>query len=207
MSSDGEEPLRVENEHLRARVADLERAASERQQAEYALGREREASRRLIEGEMRARAGQQAAVAELGQLALAGADVASVMDHAVRLVVQTLEAEFSHLSELSTDGSTFVLAAGAGWRTGSLGHSASTSPLDSQSGYTLLSNEPVVVEDLATERRFRGSGFLAEHGVVSGVTVLVRGRKKPLGVLGVHTSRPRRFTRNDVDSCRPWPTC
>jgi PAS domain S-box-containing protein len=35
--------------------------------------------------------------------------------------------------------------------------------------------------------------------VVSGVTVLVRGRDKPLGVLGVRTSRPRRFTRNDVD--------
>jgi PAS domain S-box-containing protein len=199
MASDGGEPLRVENARLRARVADLERVASERRQAEYALGQEREANRRLIEGEMRTRASQQAAVAELGQLALAGADVASVMDHAVRLVVQTLGAEFSHLSELSADGGTFVLAAGAGWKPGLLGLSASTSPLDSQSGYTLLSNEPVVVEDLATERRFRASGFLAEHGVVSGVTVLVRGRKKPLGVLGMHTSRPRRFTRNDVD--------
>ena len=199
MSSDREQQLAADNERLRARVAALERAANERMQAEYALGREREASRRLIEAELRTRASQQAAVAELGRLALASAEVASVMDHAVRLVARTLGAEFSHLSQLSADGSAFVLTAGAGWKPGSIGQSAPTSPMDSQSGYTLLSNEPVVVEDLTTERRFRAGGMLTEHGVMSGVTVLVRGRDKPLAVLGVHTSQPRRFTRNDVD--------
>jgi PAS domain S-box-containing protein len=184
---------------LRARIADLERMATERMQAEYALGREREASRRLIDTELRTRASQQAAVAKLGQLALAGADVKSVMDHAVRLVVQTLGAEFCQVRELSADGSALVLVAGVGWKPGTLGHSVSSSPLDSQAGYTLLFNEPVIVEDLRAERRFRAAEFLTEHGVVSGVTVLVRGRDKPLGVLGVHTPRARRFTPNDVD--------
>ena len=197
--SDREAQLQAEIERLRARVAELERVATERMQAEYALGREREASRRLIDAELRTRASQQAAVAELGQLALAGADVKSVMDHAVRLVVQTLGAEFCQVRELSADGSALVLVAGGGWKPGSIGHSVSSSPLDSQTGYTLLFNEPVIVEELRSERRFRPATFLTEHGVVSGVTVLVRGRDKPLGVLGVHTSRPRRFSRNDID--------
>jgi len=168
-------------------------------QAEYVLGRERETSRRQIETEQRTRAAQQAAVAELGQLALTGADVASVMDHATRLVTQTLGAEFCQILEPSADAHALVLKAGVGWNPRTIGHSLSSSPLDSQAGYTLLSNEPVVVEDLRTERRFRAATFLAEHGVVSGVTVLVRGRDKPLDVLGVHSSRPRAFTRSDIN--------
>jgi PAS domain S-box-containing protein len=54
MSSDREARLEAENERLRARVADLERAATERGQAEDALGREREASRRQSEATARA---------------------------------------------------------------------------------------------------------------------------------------------------------
>jgi PAS domain S-box-containing protein len=191
--------IQADNERLRARVAELERIASERMQVEYALGRERETSRRLIEAELRTRASQQAAVAQLGQFALAAADVASIREHVVRLVVQTLGVEFCQLRELSADGTGLVLTAGVGWKPGMLGHSLSTSPLDSQSGYTLLSNEPVVARDLRAESRFRAAPFVTEHGVVSGVTVLVRGRDKPLAVLGAHTARDHAFTRNDVD--------
>jgi PAS domain S-box-containing protein len=199
MSSESDGQLRAENEHLAARVAELERIASERLQVEYSLGRERETSRRAIEAELRTRASQQAAVAGLGQFALAAANVASIREHAMRLVVQTLGVEFSQLRELSPDGTGLLLTAGFGWKPGALGHSISISPLDSQVGYTLLSNEPVVVRDTRTETRFRTSAFVAEHGIVSGVTVLVRGRDKPLAVLGVHSSRERTFTRNDVD--------
>ena len=199
MSTESEGQFQAEDERLRARIAELERAASERMQVEYALGRDRETSRRLIEAELRTRASQQAAVAELGQFALAAADVASIREHAVRLVVQTLGVELCQLRELSADGQALVLTAGFGWRPGVLGHSISTSPLQSQSGYTLLSNEPVVVRNFQGETRFRPHPFLVEHGAVSGVSVLVRGHDKPLGVLGVHTTRERTFTRNDVD--------
>lgn len=54
MSSHREARLEAEIEGLRARVADLERVAAERSQAEAALGREREASRRQSEATARA---------------------------------------------------------------------------------------------------------------------------------------------------------
>src|SRR5262249_28967575 len=101
--------------------------------------------------------------------------------------------------ELAADGNALVLKAGVGWKRDMIGHTLPSSPLDSQAGYTLLSNEPVVVDDLRTERRFRAASFLGDHGVVSGVTVLVRGRDKPLAVLGAHSSRPRAFTRSDIN--------
>ncbi len=193
------EDVETEIARLRARVAELERVASERMHAEYALGRERETSRQQIETELRTRAQQQAAVAELGRLALTGADVGSIMDHAAHLVAHTLGVEFCQVRELSADGTALVLKAGVGWKPGMIGHALSSSPLDSQAGFTLLSNEPVVVEDLRTEHRFRTPPFLAEYDIVSGVTVLVRGRDKALAVLGAHASRPRTFSRSDIN--------
>src|SRR3712207_7501248 len=46
----------------------------------------------------------------------------------------------------------------------------------SQAGYTLLSEEPVIVEDLAMETRFRPPPLLLEHGVASSMTVVIAGR-------------------------------
>jgi hypothetical protein len=40
--------------------------------------------------------------------------------------------------------------------------------LESQAGYTLLSEKPVVVEDLSLETRFSGPQLLVDHGVTSG---------------------------------------
>lgn len=70
---------------------------------------------------------------------------------------------------------------------------------DSQGGYTLLVDEPVLVEDLPGETRFQGPELLTSHGVHSGMSVTIRGEDgRPWGVLGVHDRRPRRFIEDDV---------
>src|SRR5260370_9360905 len=40
--------------------------------------------------------------------------------------------------------------------------------------------------------------LLQEHGVVSGVTVVIQGQHGPFGVLGVHTSRRRAFNEDEI---------
>jgi PAS domain S-box-containing protein len=73
---------------------------------------------------------------------------------------------------------------------------------DAQAGYTLLSDEPVVVEDLRYEQRFRGHPLLREHGVVSGMTVIIRPGGRPFGILGAHTRERKAFTEDDVNFLR-----
>ena len=70
---------------------------------------------------------------------------------------------------------------------------------DSQAGFTLLSSEPVVVDDLRTETRFSGPSLLRDHGVVSGVSVILHGPTRPFGVLGIHTRKRRSFSSDDVN--------
>jgi signal transduction histidine kinase len=73
---------------------------------------------------------------------------------------------------------------------------------DAQAGWTLAASDPVVVEDLRTDARFEGAHLLREHGVVSGLSVVIRGSTGPWGVLGVHTRSQRRFTDDDGNFLR-----
>ncbi len=155
-------------------------------------------ARRGAEAELRARARQQAVVADLGQRALAGTDPARLMDEAVALVAQTLEVELCKVLELLPDGTALRLRAGVGWHAGLVGDATVGAGTDSQAGYTLISHEPVIVEDLRSESRFSGPPLLHDHGVVSGLSVLIAGPDRPFGVLGAHTTRRRTFTRDDV---------
>ncbi len=154
--------------------------------------------RRKMEAEIKTRARQQAAIAELGQRALVGTDLAILMDQAALLVVQTLETEYSAIFELMPGGETLLLRAGIGWKEGLIKHATLSAKNGSQAGYTLLSQKPVIVDSLNQETRFTPSPILLDHGVVSGMSVIIQRQNQPFGVLVAHTSRQRFFTEDDV---------
>src|SRR3990172_8729636 len=154
--------------------------------------------RKRAETELKARVCQQRAIAVLGQRALAGTDLSTLMNEAVSLVPQTLEVEYCKILELLPDGNAMLLRAGVGWKEGYVGHATVGTGTESQAGYTLLSNEPVIVEDLITETRFSGPPLLNDHGVVSGISTIIYGKNQPFGVLGAHTTRRRTFSKDDV---------
>ena len=141
---------------------------------------------------------QTKAVAELGQAALAGMDLESLMKTAVALVANTLEVEYAKVLELLPDGRALLLRAGVGWQEGRVGHATVGAELDSQAGYTLVAHSPVVVDNLRTESRFSAPPLLVEHGVISGMSCIIAGEGRPFGVLGTHTVRQRTFQEDDV---------
>ncbi len=144
------------------------------------------------------RALQQTVVSALGQFALVSNDFVELVNQAVILVAQTLEVEFCGLWELNPDRQEILLRAGTGWKQGAVGHACFPVDGQTQTGFTLNAGEPVVVEDLEEECRFRGCPLLLDHGVVSGVTVAIAGQGSAFGLLGAHTSRRRRFTEDEV---------
>ena len=155
--------------------------------------------RKRHEEEIETRSYRQGVVAELGLQALANKDLQTLMDEAVTFVAQTLRVEYAKIVEVLPSGEELLLRAGVGWKNGLVGHTTEDAGHGSQSGYTLLSQEPVVVEDLRTETRFPPPPLLQEHGVVSSITVVIPGRQKPFGALGAHTRRIRAFSDDDVN--------
>ncbi len=154
---------------------------------------------KFTEAVLKAHVARQRAVAELGQRALEGVDPYSLLDEAVRLVAGTLDVEYSKVLECLPGGEELLMRAGVGWKPGLVGSCKVSGGYDSQAGYTLLSSDPIIVEDIRTERRFSGPELLHEHGIVSGVSVIIHGHEHPFGILSVHTGRRRSFTAEDVN--------
>lgn len=153
------------------------------------------AARRTSAAELRRRLHQQEAVAELGDAALRSATPAELAASAARGVGEALDVELVEVMRLDPERQVLALMAGIGWNRDEFEVGVSDG---SQAGYTLGAREPVLVEDLQREQRFRGAPVLHEHGVVSGITVAIEGHREPWGVLGVHCRERRAFARHDV---------
>ena len=135
---------------------------------------------------------EQSAVARLGELALESADPLILMDVAAEIVAQTLDVPYAGVLELNETRDALVSQAGFGWPESVRGAVFALGP-ESQAGYTLTVDEPVVVEDFTTEQRFDDTAVFTELGIRSGVSVRIRGKTGPLGVLGAHAIRAREF--------------
>jgi signal transduction histidine kinase len=153
--------------------------------------------RKQAEAALRIRQRQDAAIAQLGQEALIEADLSLLMDWTVTLVAQTLNVDYCQILERLPNGEELRLVAGFGWQAGLVGQATVSAGKESQAGYTLLYNEPIILTDLDTETRFQGSALLQNHGVVSGMSTTIPGQNQPFGVLGVHTTQTRQFTDDD----------
>ena len=152
----------------------------------------KEAERRVHE-----RARQLAALADLGRIALAGASSQQLMRQIVRTVAATLNIEYCQVLKMMDSG-RLLLIEGVGWKEGLVGQAEVRPGVGSQAGYTLQSNKPVVVEDFRRETRFRAPPLLSSHGVASGMSCILRSPDGVFGVLGAHSSLPRRFSADDA---------
>ncbi|NOY99320.1 MAG: PAS domain S-box protein [Chloroflexi bacterium] len=141
---------------------------------------------------------QQAAVAELGQQALTADDLQGLMDKAAAMAADTLDIEYAKVLECLPDNKHLLLRAGVGWKPGLVGHATVATEKESQAGYTLLTDKPVVVTDFAEEKRFVPPPLLTDHEVISGISISIPGKERPWGVFGAHTTRQRQFTPEEI---------
>lgn len=141
---------------------------------------------------------QQAAVAQLGQRALEALEIDGLFKEAATLVVETLEVEYCKVLELLPGQDKLVMRAGVGWKPGTVGKAIVEASPNTQAGYTLKSEGPVVVEDREKETRFQLPTLLLDHSVVSGLSTIIYDGERPFGVLGAHTSRQRAFSDDDA---------
>jgi len=158
---------------------------------------QRNAERERTERVLLNRALEQTVVAALGQFALTSNDLDGLLDQAVILVGQTLDVEFTAVFKRLPDGQLLLLA-GTGWKSEHIGRAKLSGDNATQIGFTLNSGEPSVMTDPKIQAQFAASPFLAEHGVVSGVTVAIPTRGQSFGVLGAHAARRREFTADET---------
>ena len=153
--------------------------------------------RQQVGTELETRALQQAVLVALGQRALRDTNVTVLIDEVVRRVAETLAVDYCAVLDLLTDESALRIRAAVGLPQELIGQATLSRQADSHAGYTLHVGEPVVVDDLRTETRFKPQMML-HYGVVSCMSAIIHGTDRPFGILGAYTTTPRRFTSDDV---------
>ena len=146
----------------------------------------------------RMQASQQLEVARFGQLAVEGADIQQLHAEAAERLRRVLDVDLAAILKLIPADEEFLVVAESGLGEESVGQMRVPTGHQSQAGYTLATGTPIVVQDWTHESRFRKSEVLKKVGVTSGVTVLIKGKGHPYGVLGAQSTTKREFTPQDV---------
>ena len=154
--------------------------------------------RKLAQENLKNRERQSRTLSYLAQKAISERDLDVLMDNVVVTVAECLDVELCKILELVSDGKKLLLKSGIGWKEGYTGSAKVDTGIESQAGYTLLSKEPVIVVDLRSETRFSGPQLLTDHGVISGMSVIISGQEGHYGILGAHTKVRRIFSEDDV---------
>ncbi len=142
---------------------------------------------------------QQAAVAQLGQLAVSTRRIRPVLDAAVVCLRETLDTDYTSLLIKSTRKETLSMRASAGWPAKSGKNSAAAkATLDSLVGFTLMHGKPIIVNDWQNETRFDNSRQL-QQGLKSTLCCCILGENEnAFGVLVAHTLEARQFSEDDI---------
>lgn len=142
---------------------------------------------------------QQAEVANLGRMALAGTDLDDLFQAVARSLAERLTVDLTKVLRLDPDGESMLLVAGTGWRPGVVGETRFPTGASSQAGYTLQSQSPVICRDFSQEQRFHVPELLVEHGAVSGLSVAIGPEEAPWGAISAYACQEVAFTIDDIN--------
>jgi two-component sensor histidine kinase len=137
-------------------------------------------------------------LAELGVTALKGTPFTELLNEAVRLSAEGLEAQFCKVLEYIPSDNRLLMRAGVGWDEGLVGTASVGADLASPSGFALRTGKPVISNHLESEERFRTPELLAAHGVRRAMNVILQGDGAPYGVLEVDSRSEGEFSEHDI---------
>jgi serine phosphatase RsbU (regulator of sigma subunit)/PAS domain-containing protein len=148
--------------------------------------------------ELQQRARQQTAVAELGERALRTHDLEQLLTDSVSITADTLSVDRASILELDPSGQVLRVRSAHGWPASAV---SLEFPTDETTlpGVALRADRSVTVTEVATEDRFTIPAAWTEHGVVSLITVAIRGEESAVGVLSASIRTSREWSAYDLD--------
>jgi len=141
---------------------------------------------------------QQSLLSALGVIALRGVPLQDLLNEAVRVCADGLNAELCKVLEYQLQENRLLMKAGFGWHEGLVGVASVGADMGSPSGYALHTGKPVISNHLENEERFRTPELLLVHGVRRAINVILQGDGTPYGVLEVDSRSPGEFNEDDI---------
>jgi two-component sensor histidine kinase len=147
---------------------------------------------------LRLRIRQQELLAHFGVRALRGIPFTELLDEAVHISAEGLNAELCKVLEFIPSENQLVMRAGVGWDEGLVGMARLPADLASPSGFALRTGKPVISNHLQSEERFDTPDLLAAHSVRRAINVILQGDGAPYGVLEADSRSEGEFSEHDI---------
>lgn len=146
------------------------------------------------------RSKQQDVVAAIGISALKGMVLQELMNLIVKSMAETLHVEFGKVLSYSPEKNTLRFVSIYGWKPELLNFEGNLD-IEPHADYTLRSSQPVIVNNIKMETRFRPSPLHEENGILSGISVVIGGEEghPPYGVLEADSNSLKTFSKDDID--------
>ncbi|MDX9863518.1 MAG: PAS domain S-box protein [Anaerolineaceae bacterium] len=144
---------------------------------------------------------QQKILIEMGQRALNTADPCQLIRESIQLVAKALQADYCEMIRLTEQDELELIARLEG-PLSSEDSAALAADITTQARLTLQAQQDIIVEDFNQDERFSAHTSDRPAAFTSGLSVLVPGREKPFGVLGVHTLDRVIFSTADLNFLR-----
>ncbi len=155
-------------------------------------------ARRGAERKMQAQARRQGVLTKLSQRALRATDLVPLIEEVVSDMLETLGVDLCMLTELLPDGQSVVVRAGAGFRLAAA-EQRIPAGAETEIGQAMMSDGPLVVADVRSERALSSAPLLISEEVRSSATLPIRGLHGPFGTLSVHERTFRIFHPGELE--------
>lgn len=151
-----------------------------------------------ISSQLHAEARRRELMLELGARALAGAGLEALCRDATAMTTAALDAKHCAVFELAPNAESLTIVAATGWEPDAVEEITIDADVDTQAGYALHLQEPVIVRDTDAETRFAVPAALRARGVRSGIAVRIAGATRSFGVLIAYATSPRTFSAEEA---------
>jgi GAF domain-containing protein/signal transduction histidine kinase len=140
---------------------------------------------------------RQAMLVKLSEELLSTPTLEDTLDRAVRFAANMLNADFANIVLPDREGQLTFRAA-YGWAQELMGAFKIPAGKNSQTGYTIETGKPIVVDSYEDEQRFNVVDLTFTQGIHSGMSVPMVREGKIIGALLVHSKTPRHFTEEEM---------
>jgi PAS domain S-box-containing protein len=137
-------------------------------------------------------------VGELFRSAMSGADMSTLYDQALAIVSDILSVRFAKIIEHAADPEKPVLVRAVLGFDADLVDKKFTVSDEPHSVFTFNAREPVKVEDIYQEARFKPSPLHFKYGFISGLSAVIFNGNDVYGIIEVDSAERRNFTEDEV---------
>ena len=139
----------------------------------------------------------QTALVALSQCHLKVTEQEKAIECAVRIAAQVLEADYSAVALLDSEG-RLILRAAWGHATKRIIGMELEQGKKSQTGYTILQGEPILVQDYSKLTKFSVPPLVSQYKISSGLSVPMLSRGKVIGAMLAHSKTPHHFKQDAI---------